>query len=394
MELYDIWPYFGVLLVLLGVFSFSPVFKFIDAPQNGKAERVSTLDGLRGFLALSVFLHHAVITNIYLKTGHWDMPPSRFYAMLGQVAVSLFFMISGFLFWGKLIREQKKIGWVKLYVGRLFRIGPVYLFAVFSMLLIVFVRTDFTLREPVLKVASSIGRWLALGLRGHPDVNGVRYTTLVLTGTWTLYWEWLYYFSLRLTSFFAGRKTRLCFVLLGLGTTLALTFFLNGGLTTYIALFFAGMTTATLIHDNFVPKLNPKLAAVMALACLTLVFVFFDTVHNGVSIFLLLTFFFIVCQGNALFGLLTSKAAQRLGHISYSIYLMQGIALTVFYWPDSVRSFALSNDANFWLTVLPCALVLTISAAILHVLIERPGIALGRSVNKALAARKLMFQAA
>lgn len=380
MSLYNIGPYFGIIALLLLVFSCSPVFKAIDeAPSKN---RMHVLDGLRGFLALSVFIHHGVIMHDFVQHGTWLLPPFAFYGLLGQVAVAFFFMISGFLFWGKLIREKQRINWMALYIGRIFRIGPIYLVVVLAMFIIVFARTGWTLHEPLDKATWAMLRWMGLGLFGKPDINGYVHTTLLILGAWSLYFEWLFYFSLRITYYAAIRKNKLTLVLAGWGISLIATFIFRGALSTYIALFFSGMTAATLIQEGYKPKIDARIGALAALACVTLVFLCFREVHNGLSLILLAIPFFILCSGNSLFGLLTMAAAQRLGHISYGIYLLQGPVLAVFYASDVIKSFCLISDAYYWLSLFLCSMVLTALASALYVLIERPGIMLGRKLGK------------
>src|SRR5688500_16089594 len=101
MQIEIAWLYFA-LLGLLMAFINLPVFRRLDAAP-GTAVRYGTLDGLRGFLALSVFTFHLVLTRDFLVTGEWEPPRSRFYSFLGPLGVSLFFMITGFLFWSKLL---------------------------------------------------------------------------------------------------------------------------------------------------------------------------------------------------------------------------------------------------------------------------------------------------
>ncbi|MBY9589867.1 acyltransferase family protein [Pseudomonas aeruginosa] len=68
--------------------------------------RFSTIDGLRGYLAFFVFLHHAAIWYYFLRSGAWQVPPSNLYTHFGQTSVSLFFMITGFLFTHKLLQSK------------------------------------------------------------------------------------------------------------------------------------------------------------------------------------------------------------------------------------------------------------------------------------------------
>ncbi len=155
-----------------------------------------------------------------------------------------------------------------------------------------------------------------------------------------------------------------------------------------MALFFSGMAVATFLHDGYTVKIDNRLGAAGVIACLILVTQCFSEVHNGLSIALLAGPFYIICQGNSLFGLLTSNAAQRLGHISYGVYLMQGIVLTLFYWAAPVKTFALSSEAHYWTTTVVCALILTMGAALLYASIERPGIELGRKISAKIYPRK------
>ncbi|WP_419760663.1 acyltransferase family protein [Acidisoma sp.] len=69
-----------------------------DTPPTTTRARVQTIDGLRGFLAIGVFIHHSVIYHQYLLTGRWDVPPSVFYTNIGKAGVTVFFMITGYLF--------------------------------------------------------------------------------------------------------------------------------------------------------------------------------------------------------------------------------------------------------------------------------------------------------
>lgn len=87
--------------------------------------------------------------------------------------MSVFFMITGYLFWSRLIVERGQSDWISFFIGRIFRIGPLYLLAVGTMLVVVFASTGFEIKEPVLRLSENIFRWSLLGLLSGPDVvNG------------------------------------------------------------------------------------------------------------------------------------------------------------------------------------------------------------------------------
>ena len=222
MTLYAVWPYFVLVFVVSIACGRLPPFKLVDdAPADG-GMRTETLDGLRGFLALSVFVHHFVITHRYLQSGAWDYPPSAFYTLLGQLGFGVFFMITGFLFWGKLLDARGRPDWWTLYLGRVFRIGPMYVLVVVLMLFVVAYRTDFQLREPLATVCISVSEWLALGVfPQQPEVNGYRGTGLILAGvTWTIFCEWAFYAVLPLLAIIARSRRHALFIGIGLGACL------------------------------------------------------------------------------------------------------------------------------------------------------------------------------
>ena len=132
MHLEVVWPYFVLMFIAMGLAGL-PLLRFLDGAED-HGNRYSSIDGLRGFLALGVFVFHLVVTHRFIETGTWEVPDSRFYVLLGPIGVSVFFMITGFLFWGKLLRTKGRPRWNALYIGRLFRIGPLYLVVVVIML--------------------------------------------------------------------------------------------------------------------------------------------------------------------------------------------------------------------------------------------------------------------
>ncbi|REM10122.1 acyltransferase, partial [Mycobacterium tuberculosis] len=81
MSVFSAWPYFVLVLAVLCMLAL-PVFRVADEP-HGRDQRTATLDGLRGFLALSVFVHHLMVTHGYIVRGEWSFPPPGFPTLLG-----------------------------------------------------------------------------------------------------------------------------------------------------------------------------------------------------------------------------------------------------------------------------------------------------------------------
>lgn len=379
MNLENPLAYFVLMAVVFGVAALPP-FARLDEPA-GAAGRVSSIDGLRGFLALGVFVFHMVLMRRYLVEGVWESPQAHFYAVIGPVGVSVFFMLTGYLFWTRLLRTRGQPGWTRLYIGRLFRIGPMYLIVVVAMLLIVFSRSGFTLREPAGAVAAQALQWLALGLIDtQPDVNG-QVARHVLAGvTWTLWYEWVFYGSLLAWAAVARWRWHLVAVLLALLLCLAAKRFGHVDALGFGALFTIGMAVASWRHARPVTRLPEPVWSAIAWLCLAAACAAPGTGYSSAAGLLLGGLFLAICSGATLFGLLRARAAQRLGTISYSLYLMQGLVLTVVLSIGPVARFALSSPLAWWVVGTASAVLLVLAAAAGYSWVERPGIALGRRV--------------
>ena len=104
----------ALILAVVALFIIDRVFGTAPVPER----RFSSLDGLRGYLALAVFLHHSAIWYFYLRSAAWALPPSRLYTHFGQSSVALFFMITSLLFWSKIMDgRDRPVDWLRLYPG-------------------------------------------------------------------------------------------------------------------------------------------------------------------------------------------------------------------------------------------------------------------------------------
>ena len=61
--------------------------RFVGMPDPGRFESV---DGLRGFLAFFVFLHHSTVWHGFVRFGVWAPPNSYLFDHMGKSSVSLF----------------------------------------------------------------------------------------------------------------------------------------------------------------------------------------------------------------------------------------------------------------------------------------------------------------
>ncbi len=391
MDAYSVWPYFLGMGLMLAIVA-APVFGAADVPPNPKVARVVPLDGLRGILALAVFFHHAAINQQFLADGRWALPPSRFYTLLGQVGVAVFFMITGFLFWSRLIKEERNTDWLHLYIGRAFRLAPLYVAVAVAGLLIVLGSSKFELRVRPLQFGRELLSWFSMGFARPSSINGFDQAPLLLSGlAWTLSYEWCFYFSLPLLALVVGRgRLHLAFA----GTALAISLLyvylhtapaITAPPSECVALFLVGMTCASLIQAGMAPALPDFTGSILIALLVCTVFLGFSSSHSAGATLLLGVAFYLVASGCSFFGLLTSRPARRLGDISYGTYLLQGLA--IFLVLDSVRTDAFRRPWVYWAGVSICALVLVAVATVTHAWIERPGIDFGKRLSLRLRAK-------
>jgi len=350
--------------------------------------RVSTIDGLRGFLALAVFVNHACIWFFYLRTDQWHVD-SRLYTHLGETSVALFFMITAFLFFSKLLDSKRRpVDWLRLYLSRFFRLTPLYLVTIGAMLLVVAVLSDGQLLESPAQVVLDVARWLAFTMPGMPDINGMAQTWVIVAGvTWTLKYEWVFYLLLPLLACLMGSWPPAAFVLLGAMTVLALNWLTLDG--SIMAAFLGGMAAAVLVRYERVRMIAAtKASSVLAVSCMAAVVIGFPSAYDAVPLLLLTVMFTLVAGGNTLFGLLSNHTSRVLGELAYSIYLLHGLVLFLAF------RFVLGFDPaglsalSHWLVVALCTpVVIALSFVTFHA-IELPAMRLMPSTLRWIRSRR------
>ena len=345
----------------------------------GRQGRHTSLDGLRGFLAISVLFHHFIITWYWKTDGKWTSPPEDYFENYGKVGIALFFMISGFLFISKLIHANEKINWFKLYESRLFRILPLYIFVLFLITLVVFSKSNYELNVSFLDIIKQYFYW---GIFLGRDINNFPNTDLIIAGVdWTLRYEWLFYASLPLLSIIFIKLGKIGGLILFISCVLLFIKPLDlSPFQPSLLIFFAFGGLAAFTNKKIqIPSATIKgklVSSVVGFMIISSLFYpnTFDTIH---VIFIFIIFILIVL-GNDLFGILSLKSSILLGEISYSIYLLHGVILYL-----SFTTFGFAKISNYtlqeYIVFMPLiSASVVIFSSLTFVLIERPGILLGR----------------
>jgi peptidoglycan/LPS O-acetylase OafA/YrhL len=291
------------------------------------------IDGIRGFLAFGVFIHHAIFYYFYLQTGIWGGSKYRFYNLSGQFSVSIFFMITGFLFWQKVIMQNGKIEYQKLIKSRITRIAPMYFFAIFVTFIIGLCCSNFKLHTSFLQTSKNIISWLFLGIQTiiPYNINNIDLVPLA-PPIWTLHYEWLFYLTLPITALFYRfiNKITMLFVLFILQIlTMKIHF-------RFEMIFISGIICAHLsLNDKIYQYLkSSKLLEIAGIFSFLLSMFFLGGYYDyKATIFGTIFFIYLVNSDSKILKfLLQNKASKALGLSSYSIYMLhQPIMYTMGY---------------------------------------------------------------
>jgi len=349
--------------------------------------RLGCIDGLRGYLALGVFFHHFVVFYIYIVKGYWCIPPSRFFTNLGQTGPVLFFMITGFLFFHRILNKRMGFRWTNLFISRFFRLVPLYWTCVAVITVIVFINTG-QFNSSAFEIIVDILYWLSFF--GTPDINNFPLTWIIIAGgTWTLKYEWVFYFSLPFLSIIIRPSTYLkllmSFIILTTAyyTIRPITISSVDIESQFFSLFFLGALSAYLNQFKFIKKkITSPIFSIIGIGSLAYLLFFFDTSIGYIQYILLYIFFLPVSLGNSMFGLLNKNFSILLGEISYSIYLIHGLILYVTFtilYPNVFENIIVSFRFFSWM-VLICLATIIISW-LTYILIERTFIKLGKSLQ-------------
>jgi peptidoglycan/LPS O-acetylase OafA/YrhL len=367
----------ALAVLLLALLVSAALVRQLGAPAT--SGRHVTIDGLRGYLALAVFLHHAAIWYGYLRSGVWDAPPSHLYTHFGQSSVALFFMITGFLFIGRLLDARARgtsIDWGRLMLGRVLRLVPLYLVAMAVLLGLVLALSGGTLQVPIGRLVSGLLRWLNFFSAGKPDLNGVEHTWILIAGVvWSLQYEWLFYLALPVIALGFGQRPSWGWRLVGtlaLVKLLLITF--DSGLRWRSEAFLGGAAAAWLVRQpRWCDMACRPLASGLAVALLGGAIAGFPTAYQALPLLLLSVAFALMAGGADLFGLLRWPVSRLLGELSYSLYLLHGLLLFVT-WRfvigfDAARAL---TPVQHWAVIAALAPVLVLVSAWTHRHVELP----------------------
>ncbi len=358
-------------------------------PLPAGDRRIGCIDGLRGYLAISVVVHHFIIWIQDARLGAgWSAPSVHLFNQMGAGAVALFFMATGFVFYPRIVAGFRTCSWPAVYLTRVFRIVPLVGVSVAIITVVIALRTGHALdRSFPAAAAKWLTAWSQPALLGYEDSGRVNAYVL-----WSLWYEWLFYVfvfpacALAMDLVRGRAPTWVVPVALLTGSLVARGVGFSLPMLTYLPLFALGMIAFECQRQAVLVRvLQTRYATVAAGTALAVGMTGFETpFYFALPLF---GFFFIcVACGNSLGGVLRTRASLVLGECSFGIYLLHGILLSVVFVDGHVVTDLLTTSQLAMLLPLVAGLA-AILASFTFTTLERPAFRFGGQLAKLWVAR-------
>lgn len=338
--------------------------------------RLNSLDGLRGFAVLLVFVVHFAQFALEKKYAllPWEQSIYSFTFYYGQTGVDLFFALSGYLIYDALIRQ--KFDTREYIKRRTFRIYPVFLFilAIYSTAALLGFH-----KEKAAELGSNlwqISSYLFLNILLIPLMPTAFGITPLITATWSLAYEMLFYLVgpliTRPTGFYKlSTKNRLFIIIIFTIIAQLLMVYTNGFARPLM--FLSGIIVSELSRK--MQYRCPSGLGVFALFLSPLIVVIFPPAHRfpAIEVFLLygLLLYETVTPGTLANRIFSNSLLCRIGIISYSLYLCHTLILRIYfrYVPSAI-------DFPIIFNLAPALIIVCCVAWLMYRTIEAPFISL------------------
>ncbi|WP_082061135.1 acyltransferase [Pseudomonas sp. MRSN 12121] len=306
----------AITLAIVMVFVlFSTLFKEkIESAEVPHAYKF--INGMRGLAAIFVFINHApfVLANLGVQNtvfSSWG----QLYPNLGSFGVQIFFCITGFLFFDKIIKNEK-IDWVEFFIARIKRVAPLYYVSSLLVFIIAASFAGFNILEKDSLI--TVAGLLSFNFIDNPMRIGDVSLVPLSSVTWTLIHEWRFYAVLPLVAICYRSKYK---VLIMVVAMMLAAVDLGYSVNVCWAYFLSGIVAAIVHKTAVTNKLVKGMAVVVAAVAFVITCGVVEVPGYGALRFMLTTVFFLcITISNPSF--LHFQFLNRMSDISYSIYLL------------------------------------------------------------------------
>ena len=169
----------GAIAIVHFVLRLAPAIS--HAVLGGEVARNSSIDGVRGIAATTVLLQHGLLGygfNPDLTPGarFVEKLNHNFVHQAGSIAVSMFFMITAYLFCGRLLRQSGAFDVRTFIIGRAWRLIPLYLVFVTIIIVYSFINGGGLFQVPPVVLLKQIILALSFGFLPLIELNGMAVT--------------------------------------------------------------------------------------------------------------------------------------------------------------------------------------------------------------------------
>lgn len=349
--------------------------------------RIIPMEGMRGFAALLVFfVHFQSLFGKYIA-GEWSFKIALFMGSIGHTGVDLFFVLSGFLVYGIVVRSQ--FNFKKYLLRRIQRLYPV-----FVTVLVSYIVLSYAFPEHSKLPADAISTVVFI-LANLAMLPGMTQIEPIITVSWSLSYEWFFYLIMPVLIGFIGMRRwnclfRIVFFLASSGIYWLAS---NFGFAHHprLILFSAGILMWEIFGNNSASFRLPRWGEPIVVSLFAIVLAMIGISKQNVGPvelilsqiphfyvpLLFISIFLLVIYGMFHRGILCSffswTPLRWVGNMSYSYYLIHGLALQGLSLLVE-KVFADSHlPPSAFLTLLLVSIAITLmSAAVLYLAIEKP----------------------
>jgi peptidoglycan/LPS O-acetylase OafA/YrhL len=339
--------------------------------EIGGSGRSLPVEGLRGVAVGLVFLHHYCIQfSTYTNLSGFTAQFAAAFRNFGGYGVQLFFVLSGFLIYGILLRQQPSF--LPFLARRAQRLYPAFIIA-----LAIGIFWDFL--RPERKIPNDLSDAAIYLLENILFLPGLLPIEPLFIVNWSMSYEWWFYAVITfLFAFCCLAKLRSRWRISIIVAASAVLFGLSASGLPHVPVralsLFGGMLLAEASARNWRP-----FPAVWVVGAVIISLLFYIVVPLSLllqELVVTLGFCFL-CFGavagyTAIAVPLSYKYLRWFGNMSYSYYLVHGFFVVICVRGIITLVGVTTSNAMFWVLLLPSFAVGLFAGAILFLWIERP----------------------
>jgi peptidoglycan/LPS O-acetylase OafA/YrhL len=356
-----------------------------ELSRGGRAHNIRAMEGLRGFAVFLVFLvHYVTLVSPWLSTSAAVLPLAMALHTIGNTGVDLFFVLSGYLIYGSLLSRRQSFG--PFMARRIERIYPAFIvvLALYTILSYVFPAES---KIPAAGAAASV--YVTQNLLLLPGIFPIE---PMITVAWSLSYEMLFYVAIPLIIALCTLRHRSALWRSTFFVGVALLIVAASGLhdgPVRLIMFVSGILLYEVMARRHVP--TPSSLVGLLVLIVGLLGTLLAPEASGRVVFkacLLFVAFFVLCltcfrnSSGWLARSFSWTPVRWLGNMSYSYYLLHGLALKAgFLALSAVWSPSPAGSWFFWALLAPMFALTLIPTAALFLPVERPFSLLPRRVT-------------